>query len=147
MWSTHSPLSPYFGLGQNSVTIKRVGHGWVRAFHFETRTIKVFLSLWDKHAIMPPMRIAVCFDGRIIIHDHILTNTLRALSPLPHYFTRYILFLVPSYLPPANLLTSISSSLFTFAPHERAPCFSHPVFPCFSSFHPPSLSKQFPLLH
>ena len=33
---------------------------------------------------MPPMRIAVCFDGRIIIHNHIPTNTLRALSLLPH---------------------------------------------------------------
>ena len=33
---------------------------------------------------MPPMRIAVCFDVLIIIHDHIPTNTLRALSPLPH---------------------------------------------------------------
>ena len=49
------------------------GHGWVRAYHFETRTINVFLSLWDKHAIMPPMRIAVCFDGRITTRDHIPT--------------------------------------------------------------------------
>ena len=32
---------------------------------------------------MPPMRIAVCFDGWIVIHDHIPTNTLRALSPSP----------------------------------------------------------------
>ena len=48
-----SKQPPSFGLGQNSATIKRVGHGWVRAFHFETRTIKVFLSLWDKHATMP----------------------------------------------------------------------------------------------
>ena len=30
----------------------------------ETRTIKVFLALWNKHTIMPPMRIAVCFDTR-----------------------------------------------------------------------------------
>ena len=28
---------------------------------------------------MPLMRIAVCFDGRITIHDHIPTNTLIAL--------------------------------------------------------------------
>ena len=76
-------VTSHFDLGQNSVTIKCVGHGWVRAYHFETRTVKVFLSLWDKHASMPPMRIAVCFDGRIIIHDHILINTLRALSPSP----------------------------------------------------------------
>ena len=68
--------------------------GWVRTYHFETRTITVFLSLWDKHAAMPPMRIAVSFDGRIVIHDHIPTNTLRALSPLPHYLTWYVLFLV-----------------------------------------------------
>ena len=34
---------------------------------------------------MPPMRLAVCFYGRIIIHDHIPAITLRALSPLPHY--------------------------------------------------------------
>ena len=52
----------------------------MRAYHFETRTIKDFLSLWDKHATMPPERLAVCFDGRITIHDHVLTNTLRALS-------------------------------------------------------------------
>ena len=86
-------LSPYFGLGQNSVTIKRVGHGWVRAYHFETRTIKVFLSLWDKHAIIPPMRIAVCFDGRITTRDHIPAFNLRALSPPPHYLIRFSFFL------------------------------------------------------
>ena len=73
----------------------------------------------------PPMRIAVCFDGRIIIHDHIPTNTLWALSPLPHYLTRYVLFFVPFYSPSINLFTSISSSLFNFSPHKRAPCFSH----------------------
>ena len=32
---------------------------------------------------MPPMRLAVCFDGRITIHDHIPTNNLIAL-PFPH---------------------------------------------------------------
>ena len=57
----------------------------MHAYHFETRTIEVFLSLWDKHAIVPPIGVAVCFDGWIIIHDHIPANTLRALSPLPHY--------------------------------------------------------------
>ena len=41
-------------------------------------------ELSDKHAIMPLKRIAICFDGRIIIHDHISTNTLSTLSPLPH---------------------------------------------------------------
>ena len=117
--------NPHFGLGLNSVTIKRVGHGWVHAYYFETRTIKVFLSLWDKHAIMPPMRIAVCFDGRIVIHDHIPTNILRALSPLLHFFIPYVLFLVPFYSPSVNPFTSISSSLFNFSPRKRAPCFSH----------------------
>ena len=86
---TLSPFSPYFGLGQNSVTIKRVGHGWVRAYHFETRTIKVFLSLWG----IPPMRIAVCFDGRITTRDHVPTFNLRALSPPPLYLIRFSLFL------------------------------------------------------
>ena len=33
---------------------------------------------------MPSKRIAICFDGRIIIHDHIPTDTLSVLSPLPH---------------------------------------------------------------
>ena len=44
LWScpgtTHFPHTPHFGLGQNSITIKRVGHGWVLIYHFETRTIK-----------------------------------------------------------------------------------------------------------
>ena len=124
LWSgpgqTHFPHTPH------SATIKRVGHGWVRAYYFETRTIKVFLSLWDKHAIMPPMRIAVCFDGRIVIHDHIpRSNTVRALSLLPHYLTWYALFLVFFYLPSIDLFTSIFSSLFTFCPHKCALCFSH----------------------
>ena len=60
-----------------------------------------------------------------IFHYHIPTNTLRVLSPLPHYLTRYALFLVPFYSPSINLFTSISSSLFTFSPHKRALCFSH----------------------
>ena len=83
-------------------------YGWVRAYHFETRTIKVFLSLWDKHAIMPQMRIAVCFDGRIIIHDHIPIDTLRALSPLPHFRILYVLFLAPFYSPSVNPFIPIS---------------------------------------
>ena len=73
----------------------------MRDNHFETCTIKVSLSLWDKHTIMPPMRIAACFDGQIIIHDHIPTNTLRALSPLPHYHQSihlHILFII-QFLP------------------------------------------------
>ena len=49
----------------------------------KTRTIKVFLSLWDKHATMPLMRIAVCFDGRISSRDRIFTTFLWALSPSP----------------------------------------------------------------
>ena len=56
---------------------------------------------------------------------HITQEAQKALSPLLHYLTRYILFLVPSYLPPINLFTPVSSSLFTFSPHEHAPCFSH----------------------
>ena len=56
-----TPPSLHFGLGQNSVTIKHVGHGWVCVpHHFETCTIKVSLStLWDEHTIMLLMRIAV----------------------------------------------------------------------------------------
>ena len=54
----------------------------MRVYHFETRTIKVFLSLWDKHAIMPLMRTAVCFDGRISHRDHIRTFHLER-SPSP----------------------------------------------------------------
>ena len=66
-----------------------------------------------------------CFDGRIIIHDHIPTNPLRALSSLPHFLTRYVLFLVLFYSPSINLFTSISPSLFSLSPHKRASCFSH----------------------
>ena len=57
----------------------------MHAYHFETHTIEVFLSLWDKHSIMPLMRIAVCFDGQIFINDHIPANTLGVLAPLSHY--------------------------------------------------------------
>ena len=92
---------------------------------FRNRYHKGFSLLWDKHAIMPLMRIAVCFEGRIVIHDHIPTNSLRALSPLPHYLTRYVSLLVPFYSPSINIFTSISSSLFTFSPHKCTPCFSH----------------------
>ena len=132
-WSHGStnPATPHFGLGQNSVTIKRVGHGWVCTYHFETHTIKVFRSLWDKHTIMPLMRIrvAVCFDGRIVIHDHIPTNTLRALSPLPHflYTVCFVPILVLFYSQSVNPFTSISSSLFNFSPGKRTPCF-HPYY-------------------
>ena len=142
------PHSPQFGLGQNSVTIKRVGHGWVRAYHFETRTIKVFLSLWDKHAIMPPMRIAVSFDGRITTHDHIPTFYLRALSPPPHFRIRFFLFL---YLRIYRIKSPISISplLFTFAPHWRHRLFSHPLeFHAFLRPPDPLLPHQrFPPLH
>ena len=51
-------------------------HGWVRTYHFEIRTTKVFIPLCDKHATMPLMRIAVCFDGRINTHHHIFTKPL-----------------------------------------------------------------------
>ena len=61
--------------------------------NFETRTIKVVPSSWDKEAIMPSMRMAVCFDGRIFIHDHIPNNTLRAPLPLPMFQIPYVLFL------------------------------------------------------
>ena len=44
-----------------------------------------FQNTWDKHATMPLIRLAACFDGRITINDHILTNTLRALSPFPMF--------------------------------------------------------------
>ena len=81
-------------LGQNSVTIKRDGHGWMRAYHFETRTIKVFLSLWDKHAIMPLMRITVCrlMDGSLFT----ITFPLTPLERSPSFpVLPYVLFLVP----------------------------------------------------
>ena len=85
---------PVFRLGPKFRN-HRARRAWMGA-HLPFRTIKVFLSLWDKHAIMPPMRIAVCFDGRIIIHDHIdfpLTPFER--SPLfPMFPIPYVLFLV-----------------------------------------------------
>ena len=71
--------------------MKRAGHGWVHAYQFKTRTIKVLLSLWDKHAIMHLMKIAVCFDGRISYRDHICTFQLRVLS-LPSPFSNIIYF-------------------------------------------------------
>ena len=84
----HTPRTPRsprrIGLGQNSATIERVGHGWVRTYHFETRTIKVFLSLWDKHAVMPLTRIAVYFDGRFTSRGHIRTFHLER-SPSPSH--------------------------------------------------------------
>ena len=57
----------------------------MRTYHLETRTIKVFISLWHKHATMPLTRLAVCFVGRISIHDRFFTKPLRALSPFPTY--------------------------------------------------------------
>ena len=114
---------------RHSVTIKRVGHGWVRAYHFETRTIKVFLSLWDKQAIMPPMRIAVCFDGRIFIHDHI---------PFPVFQIPYVLFLCLFYSPSVNPFISISSLyiIHFLTAQTRSLCFTPTTTPCDThSFH------------
>ena len=74
--NTHFPHTRYFGLGQNSTTIKCVGHGWVCTYHFETLTRKVFIPLWDKHAAMPLTTLTVCFDGQINTHDCIFTKPL-----------------------------------------------------------------------
>ena len=123
---------------------ERVGHGWVCAYHFETRTIKVFLSLWDKHAIMPPIRIAVCFDGRIIIHDHIPTNTLRALSHLPHV-SNTVCFVLCAFL--FTVRRSIHLHTLFFIPfltaQTRSLCFTPTITPCDThSFH---VYLRFPL--
>ena len=97
----HTPRTPRsprrIGLAQNSATIERVGHGWVRAYHFETRTIKVFLSLWDKHAVMPLMRIAVYLDGRISSRGHIRTFYLER-SPSPSHLPVLYSFLIFSFI-------------------------------------------------
>ena len=43
-------VHPAFRLRPNfRTTIKRVGHGWVCTYHFETRTMNVLISSWDKH--------------------------------------------------------------------------------------------------
>ena len=79
----------------------------MRTYHFKACTIKVSLSLWDKHAVMPPMRLAVCFDGWVTIWDHIPTFYPRALSPPPHYHIHCSSFLMPFYLPPKICLLQI----------------------------------------
>ena len=90
----HTPRSPLrIGLGQNFATIERVGHGWVRTYHFKTRTIKVFLSLWDKHAVMSLTRIAVYLDGRFSSRGHILTFHPER-SPSPSHLSVLYSFLI-----------------------------------------------------
>ena len=63
--------TPHFGLGHNSVTIKRVGHGWVRA-----------TNLWNKHVTMPLMRLVV-FDGQIISTVTVSPPSFSSAHPVP----------------------------------------------------------------
>ena len=75
--------------------------------------------------------VAVWFDGWIIIHDHILSNTLRALSPLPH-----VSFTV-SFVPCAFLVTIRQSIhlhilfIIHFLPVQTCSlCFTPTTTPC-----------------
>ena len=101
---TPFPHTPHFGLGQNSITIKRVGHGWVRTYHIETRTTKEFIPLWNKHTTMPLMRLVVCFDGRIMSAVTSSPPSFSSAHPVPHVsfrasmpFTIYAFYTI-SYL-------------------------------------------------
>ena len=66
----------------NSVTIKRVGHGWVRTYHIETRTTKEFIPLWNKHTTMPLMRFVLM--GGSLPRSQFHLHSLRTLTPPPH---------------------------------------------------------------
>ena len=72
--------TPHFGLGQNSVTIKRVGRGWVRTYHIETRTTKEFIPFWNKHTTVPLMRL-VLYSHRSLSHLLLRLGT-DSLDPL-----------------------------------------------------------------
>ena len=51
LWSSHAfPAHPSFRSGPNfRRTTKRVGHGWARAYHLETRTRKECIPFWDNY--------------------------------------------------------------------------------------------------
>ena len=75
---------------------------------------------------MPPMRIPVCFDERIIIHDHIPIDTIRALSlPFPIFVYCMFCSLRLFIHRPSIHSSPYLSSLFIFSPRKRAPCCSH----------------------
>ena len=76
--------------------------------------MKLFIPLWDKHATIPLT---------IIPHDHILTKSLRALSPFPtypipllpySYFVPFMLFLLLLF---CFTLHSLNSPPCTIPPH------------------------------
>ena len=88
---SHSPYIPPFGPGQTFTTIKRFGHGWTR-LQFRNAYHNGIFPSWNKHATMPLMRIAVCFDGCTTTDDRIYTKPFQALSlslsipHLPYYY-------------------------------------------------------------
>ena len=102
--------------------------------NFETHTIKVVLSSWDKEAIMPSMRMAVCFDGRIFIHDHIPNNTLGA-PPLPMFQISYVLFL-GLFTVRQSMHLYILFVIHFFTAQTSSVCFTPNTTPCDTySFH------------
>ena len=90
-----------------------------------------------------------------IVHDHILTNTLRTLFPFPTFQTPHILYIMLFYLQSVNPFISISSPIFTFYPRARALLSFHTthssIFNTFIRFsslsHPPSVPMIPPCPH
>ena len=83
---------------------------------------------------MPLMRIAVCFEGRIITHDHIFSDPLRPRPPrvlaIPHLPYSYLSllchscfysrFLLPSFFPLFISSLHVQSHLASFRTHTAA---------------------------
>ena len=71
---------------------------------------------------MPLMKIAVCLDGRISIHDHIFTKPLWVLSPFPMYpipplpHSCFMLFTPSLFSLSCLILGSLCSPLCLFPP-------------------------------
>ena len=134
----------HFSLGQNSVTIKRVGHGWVRTYHIETRTTKEFIPLWNKHATMPLMRLVVCFDGRISHTVTVSSPSSSSALPVSPFHSPPFMPLTVCYFVLLHVLLLLFCFvlfiyyLFYFLPRSVSPLHSRlSPFPlCYLSFSP-----------
>ena len=144
--------TPHFSLGQNSVTIKRVGHGWVRTYHIETRTIKECIPLWNKHTTIPLMRLVVCFDGRIIYTVTVSPPSSLIAHPVPHvlfstfYAFHNLLLLSSGYLVILILFLSFSPAFCRPVAFARLPISPLPLLPLLA-FPPFSLTTSTALVY
>ena len=142
--------TPLISVSAKNPQPSNVSDIWVHDYHLGTRTIEVFIPSWDKHATMPLMRIAVCFDGRTTADDHIFTKPLPALSrfltcPIFRLPYTYLCLLCHSYCyyPVFLFFLHLLFRLFISSPHVLVHLVS---FCTHSSARFPATTTRFSLL-